>query len=95
MTESSESEALTAKTSPIKFELLTPSISGKDLKDLAFAKMPFGKYKDYFLSDLPEHYLVWFRQKGFPNGKLGMQMQSVLELKINGLEHILRKIRKL
>lgn len=66
----------------------------KALLELAHAKMHFGKYKGRFLSDLPEHYLVWFRQKGFPPGKSGTQMEQVYELKINGMENILRTIRQ-
>lgn len=66
----------------------------QDLIDLAHAKMYFGKYKDYYLSDIPEYYLVWYRQKGFPEGKLGRQMQQVFEMKLNGMEHLLRQIRK-
>lgn len=65
----------------------------KDLLDLAHAKMYFGKYKNRYLSELPEHYLLWFKQKGFPPGKLGFQLQQVLELKVNGMEQILRSIR--
>ncbi|ARV13471.1 MULTISPECIES: DUF3820 family protein [unclassified Gilvibacter] len=53
--------------------------------------MPFGKYKDRYLIDLPEAYLVWFRQKGFPEGKLGRYLQEVHELKVNGLEPLVRK----
>lgn len=64
------------------------------LIELAKAKMPFGKYKDRFLIDLPEHYMVWYHSKGFPKGKLGQQMQLVYELKLNGLEHLIRKIRQ-
>jgi len=63
------------------------------LIDLAKMKMPFGKYKDRFLIDLPEHYIVWYKNKGFPNGKLGKQMELVYELQLNGLEDIIRKIR--
>ena len=66
----------------------------KYLIELAKAKMPFGKYKDRFLIDLPEHYMVWYHSKGFPKGKLGQQMQLVYELKLNGLEHLIRKIRQ-
>lgn len=65
----------------------------KKLEELAHAKMHFGKFKGSYLCDLPEAYLVWFRQKGFPQNKLGKQMEEVLELKINGLEDILRNIR--
>ncbi len=66
----------------------------KKLIELAYAKMHFGKYKDYFLSDIPEPYYVWFKQKGFPTGKLGDQMQQVYELKVNSLENLLRQIRR-
>ncbi|MEG9328180.1 DUF3820 family protein [Salinimicrobium catena] len=66
----------------------------KSLLELAHAKMYFGKYKGRYLSELPEHYLVWFRQQGFPKGKLGDQLQQVFELKVNGMEHILRTIRQ-
>ncbi len=55
--------------------------------------MPFGKFKDRLLIDLPEHYLVWFRQKGFPAGELGEMMAAVYEIKLNGLEHLVRNIR--
>jgi uncharacterized protein (DUF3820 family) len=56
--------------------------------------MPFGKYKDRYLIDLPEYYLIWFRQKGFPTGKLGQQLQFALELKENGLESLVREYQK-
>ncbi|WP_108801669.1 DUF3820 family protein [Aquimarina sp. Aq107] len=70
--------------------------SQKDfLVKLANTKMPFGKYKDRYLIDLPEHYIVWYHNKGFPKGTLGMQMQTVYELKLNGLEYLIRNIRKL
>jgi len=65
----------------------------KELLDLARAKMPFGKYEGRYLSELPEYYLVWFRQKGFPKGKLGRQMEMAFELQLNGMEGILRTIR--
>ncbi len=59
------------------------------LVSLAKAKMPFGKYKDRYLIHLPEHYLVWFKQNGFPPGKLGQQLELVYEIKLNGLEHLI------
>jgi uncharacterized protein len=65
----------------------------KALIELAHAKMYYGKYKDYYLSDIPEYYLIWHRQKGFPKGKLGDQLMQVTDLKVNGMEHILRTIR--
>lgn len=68
--------------------------NSKQLIELAHTKMPFGKYEGYFLIDLPEHYIVWYRQKGFPNGKLGQFMALVYELKLNGMEPMVREIRK-
>ncbi len=59
------------------------------LVSLAKAKMPFGKYKDRFLVHLPENYLVWFKQNGFPAGKLGQQLELMYEIKLNGLEHLI------
>ncbi|WP_029038620.1 DUF3820 family protein [Salinimicrobium xinjiangense] len=66
----------------------------KALIELAHAKMHFGKYKGRYLSELPEFYLVWFRQQGFPKGKTGALLEQVLDLKINGMEDILRTIRR-
>lgn len=66
----------------------------KYLIDLSKMKMPFGKYKGRFLIDLPEDYIVWYHNKGFPKGKLGQQLELVYELKISGLEDIVREIRR-
>ncbi|GAA3509484.1 DUF3820 family protein [Aquimarina addita] len=60
---------------------------------LSNTKMPFGKYKDRYLIDLPEYYIVWYHNKGFPKGALGLQLETVYELKLNGLEHLVRNIR--
>jgi hypothetical protein len=56
--------------------------------------MPFGKYKDRYLIDLPEYYVVWYNKKGFPKGKLGDMLKQVYELKLNGLEELIRNIKK-
>jgi hypothetical protein len=57
-------------------------------------KMPYGKYKGRTLCDLPEHYLVWYHSQGFPPGKLGMQLNTIYEIKLNGLEYLLEPLRK-
>lgn len=56
--------------------------------------MPYGKYKGRFLIDLPEYYVVWYRNKGFPNGQIGQMLATVYELKVNGLEYLVRNIQK-
>lgn len=54
--------------------------------------MPFGKYAGRKLLHLPEPYLVWFSQKGFPEGKLGQQLALIHEIKVNGLERMLEPL---
>ncbi len=65
-----------------------------ELSSLIQARMPFGKYKNTPILDLPEAYLVWFKQQGFPRGKLGQQLQSALEIKANGLLGVLAPLRE-
>lgn len=55
-------------------------------------RMPFGKFEGTRLIDLPEPYVVWFKQQGFPKGKLGQQMAVVYEIKANGLEKLIRPL---
>lgn len=61
---------------------------------LAHTKMPYGKYKGRYLIDLPEYYVVWYNNKGFPKGKLGDMLKQVYELKLNGLEDLIRNIQR-
>jgi uncharacterized protein (DUF3820 family) len=63
------------------------------LLELVRMKMPFGKYKDRLLCDLPVSYLEWFQQKGFPKGKLGELLQTLYVIKLNGLEYLLKPLR--
>lgn len=70
-------------------EGLNPEI----LKEICIQKMPFGKYKDCVLADLPVNYLEWFHRQGFPKGKLGMQLSTIYEIKINGLMDLLKPLR--
>ncbi|MBF0196295.1 MAG: DUF3820 family protein [Planctomycetes bacterium] len=64
------------------------------LKELATSKMPYGKYAGRHLVDLPENYLTWFAQKGFPEGELGFKLQAMLEIKANGLEYLLKPLKR-
>ncbi len=61
---------------------------------LSKMRMPFGKYKECLLIDLPEPYVVWFSQKGFPKGELGEMMGLLYEIKANGLEYLFDPIRE-
>ena len=65
------------------------------LLELARMRMPFGRYKDRYLIDLPEPYVVWFAQKGFPDGHLGDMLRMVYEIKVNGLEYLFKPLRNL
>ena len=62
------------------------------LLDLVKMRMPFGKFKGIILKDLPVNYLEWFDRNGFPDGKLGMLLQTLLVIKSNGLEDLLKKL---
>ena len=64
------------------------------LRKIANMKMPFGKYKGVPLIDLPEPYVVWFASKGFPSGELGILMQTLYEIKLNGLEHLILPLKE-
>ena len=64
------------------------------LLQLVQMKMPFGKYKDTLLCNLPVSYLEWFQRKGFPKGKLGILLATIYEIKLNGLEQLLEPIKQ-
>ncbi|NVJ59203.1 MAG: DUF3820 family protein [Gammaproteobacteria bacterium] len=64
----------------------------EELKQAINQVMPFGKYQGRKLLELPEPYLVWFQQKGFPNSKLGRQLALIYEVKLNGLEAMLKPL---
>jgi uncharacterized protein len=64
------------------------------LLQLVSMQMPYGKYKGTVLCNLPVSYLEWFQRKGFPEGKLGVLLQTMLEIKMNGLEYLLTPLKK-
>ena len=63
------------------------------LLELVKVKMPFGRYKGTILANLPVSYLEWFQRKGFPDGKLGMMLATMYEIKSNGLEYLLDPLK--
>ncbi len=70
------------------------SPNGQILLELVSMKMPYGKYKGVILCDIPVHYLEWYKNKGLPEGKLGMLLSTIYEIKLNGLEDLLKPLRK-
>jgi uncharacterized protein (DUF3820 family) len=65
----------------------------KILVDIVQTRMPFGKYKGTFISDVPVYYLEWLKSKGFPPGKMGMMLSTIFEIKTNGLNSILDMVK--
>jgi uncharacterized protein (DUF3820 family) len=63
-----------------------------ELRAIVNQEMPFGRFKGRKLIDLPEPYVVWFKNEGFPRGKLGERLAVMYEIKLNGLESMLRPL---
>ena len=55
--------------------------------------MPFGRYAGTRLIDLPEPYVNWFNNQGYPKGELGRLLAIVYEVKVNGLEYLFKPLR--
>lgn len=64
------------------------------LKDLVSIHMPYGKYKGRIICDIPEYYLIWYENNGFPEGKIGVLLSTMYEIKLNGLEYLLKPLKK-
>ncbi len=71
------------------------------LAEIGRARMPFGKYgRGAFppagapLMDLPVEYLVWFKMRGFPKGRLGELMAEVCAIKEAGMDTVFDPMRK-
>ena len=60
---------------------------------LASMPMPFGKYAGKTLIDLPETYLIWFANKGFPEGELGQLLGLCLEIKTQGGDGVVQGLK--
>lgn len=69
-------------------------IEKQHLLKLATMTMPFGKYQGRVLIDLPEEYLLWFSKKGMPQGELGLLLSLALEIRINGQEGLIKKLKR-
>ena len=73
---------------------MSPLPNHEILLSLVKTEMPYGKYKGTLLCNIPISYLEWMKRKGFPKGKLGVQLETVFEIKLNGLEAILEEMKR-
>ena len=71
------------------------------LVEIGRTHMPFGKFgiKEYPPSgvpimDLPIEYLSWFKERGFPKGRLGELMAEVMEIKDVGMDLVFDPLRQ-
>ena len=74
--------------------LTNPNQNKETLIKLANYRMPFGRYTDRLLLEIPESYFIWFSYQGFPEGELGEFMVMMQEIKTNGLEYLLSPLQK-
>ena len=65
----------------------------KHLIKLASMPMPFGKYAGKTLIHLLEAYLIWFANKGFPEGELGQLLGLCLEIKTQGVDGVVQGLK--
>lgn len=70
------------------------TLAHQDILQLATYRMPFGKHAGQLLIDLPEPYVVWFHNKGFPSGELGRMLGITYEIKVNGLEDLFKPLKR-
>ena len=71
------------------------------LDEIGRMHMPFGKFgpKDYPprgvpIIDLPPEYLAWFKERGFPKGRLGELLEIVFEVKQTGADGVFAPLRR-
>jgi uncharacterized protein (DUF3820 family) len=73
----------------------------RDLAEIGRTCMPFGKHGPAHhpphgvpIYDLPVEYLAWFAAKGgFPKGRLGVLLQMVHQMKVDGLDAVFDVLR--
>ncbi len=63
----------------------------ESLLKITSMQMPFGKHRGTILIDLPETYVIWFYENGLPEGELGRLLAELYEIKVNGLEALVKK----
>lgn len=64
----------------------------QSLIKLKYTAMPYGKYQGSTLIDLPEPYVVWIYENRLPKGELGDLISELYEIKVNGLEELVKSL---
>ncbi len=71
------------------------------LNEIGRTRMPFGKYgraavppAGMPIYDLPIEYLGWFKERGFPKGRLGELLAIVYEVKGVGMDALFDPLRQ-
>lgn len=71
------------------------------LAEIGRTRMPFGKFgiqayppSGVPIMDLPVEYLVWFKDRGFPKGRLGELMAQVCAIKEVGMDAVFDPMRQ-
>jgi uncharacterized protein (DUF3820 family) len=62
------------------------------LVKIANFRMPYGKYAGKRLIHIPEEYLLWMQNKGWPTGELGELLSLTLQIKVEGLENLIEPL---
>jgi uncharacterized protein (DUF3820 family) len=70
-----------------------PPVNSEILKELITYRMPFGKHKGQLIIDLPVSYLEWFEREGLPKGKLGIMLNTMYEIRLNGLMFLIDNLK--
>lgn len=81
---------------PERYNQDPAALSGFDperLYRIANTVMPFGRHSGARLIDLPEGYVLWLKQNGFPEGELGRLLAELAEIKANGLEFLFEPLK--
>jgi len=65
----------------------------ESLYKLKTLEMPYGKFKGVPLIDLPENYVLWTYENSLPNGELGQLVKELYEIKVNGLENLVKSLK--
>lgn len=68
-------------------------LNPSSLIKLKTIKMPYGKYQGVTLIDLPEPYVIWYYENGLPKGEFGQLLSELYEIKVNGLEELVKSLR--